>query len=93
MEAHIMTDDTWNEFKKLFTKVHGSFFTRLRGGYPYLTDTDMRLLSLVKLGLNNREMANMLGITVEGIKKSKQRLRKKMQLAADLDIEHIVATL
>jgi len=92
MQAHIMTDDTWSEFKKLFTKAHGGFFTRLRNTYPYLTDTDMRLLSLVKLGLNNREMANMLGITVEGIKKSKQRLRKKMQLPAEIDIEHIVAS-
>ncbi|MBE9668169.1 tetratricopeptide repeat protein [Mucilaginibacter boryungensis] len=92
MQAHIMTDDTWNEFKKLFTKVHGGFFTRLRSTYPYLTDTDMRMLSLVKLGLNNREMANMLGITVEGIKKSKQRLRKKMQLSPEVDIEHIVAS-
>jgi DNA-binding CsgD family transcriptional regulator len=35
-------------------------------------------VALMKLGLNNAEMANMLGITVEGIKKAKQRLRKKM---------------
>ncbi|QKJ32322.1 tetratricopeptide repeat protein [Mucilaginibacter mali] len=93
MQAHIMTDESWSEFKKLFTKVHAGFFTRLRNDYPYLTDTDMRLLSLVKLGLNNREMANMLGITIEGIKKSKQRLRKKMQLPFDTDIEQTVAQL
>ncbi|GAB3923552.1 hypothetical protein GCM10028827_10330 [Mucilaginibacter myungsuensis] len=93
MQAHIMTDETWDEFKKLFTKVHGGFFSKLRNKYPYLTDTDTRLLALVKLGLNNREMANMLGITVEGIKKSKQRLRKKMQLDQDTDIEGVVASI
>lgn len=90
MQAHIMTDESWSEFKKLFAKVHAGFFNKLRSNYPYLTDTDMRLLSLIKLGLNNREMANMLGITIEGIKKSKQRLRKKMQLSTDLDIEQVV---
>lgn len=93
MQAHIMTDESWSEFKKLFTKVHAGFFVRLRNDYPYLTDTDMRLLSLVKLGLSNREMANMLGITIEGIKKSKQRLRKKMQLSLDVDIEQTIAQL
>ena len=36
-----------------------------------------RLLALIRLKLNNREMAGMLGITVEGVKKAKQRLRKK----------------
>lgn len=93
MQAHIMTDETWDEFKKLFTKVHNGFFLKLRQNFPYFTDTDTRLLSLIKLGLNNREMSNMLGITIEGIKKSKQRLRKKMQLATDKDIEQVIAEL
>lgn len=90
MQAHIMTDETWNEFKKLFTKVHAGFFLKLRRNFPYLTDTDMRLLSLTKLGLNNKEMAAMLGITIEGIKKAKQRLRKKMQLPSDSSIEKVL---
>jgi tetratricopeptide (TPR) repeat protein len=93
MHAHIMTDETWDEFKKLFTKVHSGFFIKLRNSFPYLTDTDTRLLSLIKLGLNNREMSNMLGITIEGIKKSKQRLRKKMQIAPETDIEQVIAEL
>jgi len=91
MQAHIMTDETWNEFKKLFNKVHTGFFLKLRRNFPHLTDTDMRLLSLIKLNLNNKEMANMLGITVEGIKKAKQRLRKKMQLPADTSFEEMLA--
>jgi len=93
MQAHIMTDETWDEFKKLFTRVHSGFFSKLRNKYPNLTDTDTRLLALVKLGLNNREMANMLGITLEGIKKSKQRLRKKMQLTPETDLEQVVVGL
>ena len=85
------TISTWNEFKKLFNKVHTGFFLKLRRNFPHLTDTDMRLLSLIKLNLNNKEMANMLGITVEGIKKAKQRLRKKMQLPADTSFEEMLA--
>ena len=34
-------------------------------------------------------MANMLGITIEGIKKAKQRLRKKIDIQAVEDIESI----
>lgn len=93
VQAHIMTDETWNEFKKLFSKVHTGFFVKLRRKYPNLTDTDMRLLALIKLDLNNKEMANMLGITIEGIKKAKQRLRKKMQLSSGLFIEQALENL
>jgi tetratricopeptide (TPR) repeat protein/DNA-binding CsgD family transcriptional regulator len=78
LQAHIMTDENWNDFKKLFSKVHPGFFVNLSKSYPRLSAADTRLLALVKLGLNNAEMANMLGITVEGIKKAKQRLRKKI---------------
>jgi len=91
VQTHIMTDETWNEFKKLFGKVHTKFFYNLSVKYPKISVTDTRLLSLIRLGLNNREMANMLGITVEGIKKAKQRLRKKMDLTEDKDIDTAIA--
>ncbi|MCQ6959696.1 tetratricopeptide repeat protein [Mucilaginibacter aquariorum] len=90
MEVHIMTDDNWAQFKKLFSRVHGTFFYNLRRKYDNLSDTDIRLLALIKLKLNNKEMAGMLGITVDGIKKAKQRLRKKMNLSEDEEIEDIV---
>ena len=47
----------------------------------------MKLLALMKLHLNSREMAGMLGVTPEGIKKARQRLRKKMALPVGTGIE------
>jgi DNA-binding CsgD family transcriptional regulator len=80
-----MTDDSWNDFKKLFIKVHPGFFINLGKSHPYLSATDIRMLALIKLGINNNEMANILGITVEGIKKAKQRLRKKIDIDAIIE--------
>lgn len=93
LQARLMTDESWDEFKRLFNRVHSGFFTRLRKSYPNLTDTDTRLLALIKLGLSNREMANMLGVTIEGVKKSKQRMRKKMELPPEAEIEQVITTL
>lgn len=90
MQAHIMTDESWAEFKKLFLKVHTAFFYNLRHRYDNLSGTDIRLLALIKLKLNNREMSGMLGITVDGVKKAKQRLRKKMNLLEDNELEDVV---
>jgi DNA-binding CsgD family transcriptional regulator/tetratricopeptide (TPR) repeat protein len=93
IKAHIMTDENWDSFKKLFAKVHTGFFDAIKQKFPYITATDARILSLIKLQLSNNEMANMLGITVEGVKKSKQRLRKKIELNKDESIETIVAAI
>ena len=78
LQAHIMTDENWAEFKRLFSMVYPGFFVDLSKNNPNLSTTDTRIIALMKLGLNNAEMADMLGITIEGIKKAKQRLRKKM---------------
>ena len=86
LQARIMTDDNWNDFKNLFSKVYPGFFVNLNKSYPNLSTTDTRILTLIKLGLSNTEMSNMLGITIDGIKKSKQRLRKKIGMDA---IDHI----
>ncbi|MGF7078954.1 hypothetical protein [Mucilaginibacter sp. UYCu711] len=93
IKAHIMTDENWDSFKKLFAKVHTGFFDAIKQKFPNITTTDTRILSLIKLQLSNNEMANMLGITVEGVKKSKQRLRKKIDLNKDESIETIVAAI
>jgi tetratricopeptide (TPR) repeat protein len=90
IQAHIMTDENWGDFKALFTRVHPAFFYQLRNKLPNLTGTDIRLLALIKLKLNNREMAGMLGITIDGIKKAKQRLRKKIALQPGVELEDVV---
>jgi len=46
---------------------------------------------MMKLKLSKREMAAMLGITAEGVKKSKQRLRKKTGVFEEDGLEDIVA--
>jgi tetratricopeptide (TPR) repeat protein/DNA-binding CsgD family transcriptional regulator len=93
MQAHIMTDDNWDEFKILFSRAHAGFLLAIKKNFPGLSGTDTRILTLMKLQLSNREMANMLGITTDGIKKAKQRLRKKMGLPLDADMEHEISKL
>ena len=87
MRGNLTTNQNWDEFETLFLKVHTGFFIELKKAFPKLTETDMKLLALVKLHLSSREMAGMLGVTPEGIKKARQRLRKKMDIPVGTGIE------
>jgi DNA-binding CsgD family transcriptional regulator len=40
----------------------------------------MRLIALLKMNLSSKEIADILGISADGIKKARYRLRKKMNL-------------
>ena len=81
LQSSILTEDEWQQFRNLFDKVHPGYLTRLRMRLPDLTPAETRLLVLTKLQLTNKEMTAMLGIGYDAIKKTRQRLRKKLQLS------------
>lgn len=90
INATLLTDDDWREFRQLFDKVYPGFFIRLKEKMPDLNPADIRLLALTKLQLAPKEMAAMLGIGYEAIKKSRQRLRKKINLPEEGTLEEVV---
>ncbi|NCI48286.1 tetratricopeptide repeat protein [Sediminibacterium roseum] len=91
VHSTILTDTEWNSFRELFDKVHKDFFTRLEQKLPGLSLNDTRLISLVKLSLNNREMARMMGMDENAIAEAKQRLREKIHPGQDgLGLEDLV---
>jgi tetratricopeptide (TPR) repeat protein len=74
----LLTDEDWSAFKKLFDQVHSGFIERLSLHEAHFSPAEIRLLALLKLGLSGRETADTLGITLNGVKKARQRLRKKL---------------
>jgi hypothetical protein len=86
-----LTNIEWNDFRILFDKVYKGFFTRLEQKLPNLSLTDKRFMSLVKLGLDNIEMGNMMGMDAASVEEAKQTLREKIHPEQDrLAIEDLV---
>lgn len=89
LDSHLMTEENWTNFKTAFQREYPFFIQQLRKNYPELTESNQRIILLLKLGLSNKEMSNMLGVTVDAVKKSRQRLRKKLGEKSD-DLFNIV---
>jgi hypothetical protein len=90
IESTILTEEEWSNFRRLFDKVYPGFFTRLKIKLPDLSPAETRLLALTKLQVSNREMASMLGVGYEAIRKTRQRLRKKLDLQEEGTLEEIL---
>jgi tetratricopeptide (TPR) repeat protein len=88
--ATILTEDDWKKFRALFEKVYPGFFISLKDKMPDLTATDTRLLALTKLQLPPKDMASMLGVSYDAIKKARQRLRKKINLPEEGGLDELV---
>ena len=80
LNSHLMTPEKWSLFKKTFRNEQTQYYNSLLIRYPDLSESNLRIILLQKLGLNNAEIAKILGITVDAVKKSKQRLIKKYNI-------------
>ncbi len=72
----------WTEFDYLFAQIHQSFYTILNQRFPDISQSDRKLCGLMKLNLSTKEIASVLNVSLETIKKNKFRLKKKFGLQA-----------
>lgn len=70
-----------------------SFFHKLESHFPNLTKSEKRLASLLVLDLSTKDIASIFNISLDGVKKSRYRLRKKLNLETDEDLSQFLKNL
>lgn len=70
----------WEQFSDNFDQVHGNFIMRLKERYPDLTPQEIKFAAYIRMNLNTKEIANLLGISVRGVEIGRYRVRKKLGL-------------
>ncbi len=93
LQASIITEDQWTDYKKLLEKIYPGFFQRLKEGFPGITVAEQRMAALSKLKLEPREIAAMLGISPESVRKTRQRLRQRLAISSEINLEEYIDSL
>jgi tetratricopeptide (TPR) repeat protein/DNA-binding CsgD family transcriptional regulator len=83
-------DQEWEQFGREFSSIHQDFIDRLNNEFGSLSKSELRLITLLKMNLSSKDIANTLRISDDGVKKARYRLRKKMNLDSDIDIQEYV---
>lgn len=83
----------WEEFDRLFSQVHQSFYTSLQERFPDITPTERKLCGLVKLNMMTKEIAAILNLSPDAIKKTKYRLKVKLGLPAEESLSRYILEL
>lgn len=84
------TQKEWKEFDAHFDIVHRDFIKILKAQYPNLTNNDLRLCTLYRVNVSAREISETMAISLESLKKSRYRLRKKLSLNPDEDLSEFL---
>jgi len=87
---NLQIDKDRKEFEFQLDNIHQSFFLKLDHLFPDLTKNERRLCSLLVMDLSSKDIATILNISPDGVKKSRYRLRKKLNLDEDLNISEFL---
>ncbi len=80
IDVTLNIQDDWEQFTHHFDQVHGDFSTRLKEAFTELTPNELKLCTFLRLNLNTKEIANLMGISHRGVEVARYRLRKKLGL-------------
>lgn len=86
----ILTDADWASFKIYFEKAHPHYLARLRNLNPNISEAEERLALFIKLNLTRKEAAAILGISADSVKKTRQRLRKRLGLNEEEELDEYI---
>jgi len=86
----LLTEEDWVEFKRLFEKCYVGFFDYFNTNFEDITNAEIRLAALIKLDLENLEMSNALGISPDSVRKTNLRLRKRLGIQEQKELQKFI---
>ncbi|MFO7932974.1 MAG: hypothetical protein R6U78_02725 [Bacteroidales bacterium] len=84
------SDQDWQEFYASFENLYPGFLVSLGTVVKNLSQDQIRLCILIKLGMSTRQIARVMHTTNDSVSKEKQRLREKMGLPGDRELYQFI---
>ena len=87
---HFDVDKSWDTFKLHFEEVHPYFFNAIQELGQDISHKDLKLCAYIKLGLDNKEIANLLNVTAPSARVTLSRLKRKLNLEEEDNLREVI---
>ncbi len=77
----------WNVFLQKFNYLMPNFINLLNQQYPELSSNEIKLCTFLRCGLENKNIAALLHVSLSAVEKNRYRIRKKMNLHTNDSLE------
>lgn len=92
VEKDIKFDDSWDHFQMSFDGVYHNFLFGLRDEFSFLKPTDLMLCAYIRMQKSNKDIAEMLNLSEDTVKKRRVRLKNKLDIQKELKLsEYLIA--
>jgi len=82
--------DEEENVQQRLVSTHKDFFNQLLKDYPDLSKTELKILAYLRIGLTTKEIADVQYVSIDAVRKSRYRIRKKLHLAPSQSLEKFI---
>ena len=86
LKHRIDNSSDWKQFLDIFNELNPTFLPSLENKCSDLSELELRVCAMIKFGLQTREIANILSITIRGVEQHRYRIKKKLAIEENLTI-------
>lgn len=87
------SDNRWKEFEVAFEQVHEDFYQRLKTRYPDLTSNEKKLCGFIRLNMSTKDISAITMQSLKSIEVARSRLRQKLKLCSDENLNVFISNL
>ena len=78
------------DFENRVDLLSNQFYQSLRAAYPDLPNTEVRFCSLIRLNMDNSEIASLQNISLSSVHTSRYRLKKSLNLGPEESLDQFI---
>ncbi len=93
LKSELIEDSQLNLIKSDIETLNYEFAKRMAKVHPNLTKTDLEICTYLRMSLGRKEIARLRFTSLDAVKKSRSRLRKKMNLTEDVNLEEYIKSI
>lgn len=86
VQESLQPENDWQMFAQQFQLIHQNFHSTLLKTCPTLTPTEMKICSLLKVGLVSKDIANILFTSVRTVETHRNTIRKKLGIPSNTSL-------
>ncbi|MBN1597790.1 MAG: hypothetical protein JW894_05810 [Bacteroidales bacterium] len=90
IENDLNNSESWKQFETSINITNDNFLQRITEKYKDITHNDLKLIAYIRMNLDNKEIADLLNITLRSVESSRYRLRKKMELDKNMNLNDYI---
>lgn len=91
IKSKVMAEEEIIDFQNRVDLLSNEFYHSLKLQFPYLTKSEIKLCSLIRLNIDNPEIALIQNINLSSVYQNRSRLRTRMNLNVDQDLDTFIS--